>query len=142
MGLIPAPLFSPARRRRQNDRGLIMRIWDLDPRRLCRNHLLGEHRELHCIWTVITLGKKGYSRHPETLRWHGRLKALYARHTALVTEMESRGYHHKSPLDKRLAAGRAVQDKFIDPPRRQLELLRAKKCACNTAPGNTAVRPG
>lgn len=35
-----------------------MRIWDLSPKRLCRNHLLGEHRELHAIWAG---GKKGYS---------------------------------------------------------------------------------
>jgi len=107
-----------------------MRIWDIAPRRLCRNHLLGEHRELHCIWTVITKGKKGYSRHPETLRWHGRLKALYLRHELLVAEMERRGYCHKSPLEKRLAAGRAAQDRFVDTPRRQIELLRAKKCGC------------
>jgi hypothetical protein len=26
---------------------LEMRIWDIEPRKLCRNHLLGEHRELH-----------------------------------------------------------------------------------------------
>ena len=107
-----------------------MRIWDLEPSRLCRNHLLGEHRELHCIWVVLTQGKIGYSRHPETLRWRGRLKALYLRHAALVTEMEQRGYNHKSPLDKRLAKGRAVQDIFIDPPARQLKLLAAKKCGC------------
>ncbi len=110
-----------------------MRIWDIEPGRLCRSHLLGEHRELHCIWVVLTQGKKGYSRHPETLRWRGRLKALYLRHTALVNEMEQRGYNHYSPLEKNLAAGRAVQDIFIDTPRRQLALLAAKKCACRTA---------
>lgn len=107
-----------------------MRIWDLKPRGLCRNHLLGEHRELHCIWVVLTQGKKGYSRHPETLRWRGRLKALYLRHSELAAEMESRGYRHKSPLDGRLASGSAVQDKFIDSPRRQRQLLAAKNCAC------------
>jgi len=109
-----------------------MRIWDIEPRRLCRNHLLGEHRELHCIWVVLTQGKKGYSRHPETLRWRGRLKALYLRHTTLVSEMEHRGYRHKSPLDKRLATGRAVHNVFIDTPQLQLKLLAAKKCGCRT----------
>ena len=107
-----------------------MRIWDIKPRRLCRNHLLGEHRELHCIWVVLTQGKKGYSRHPETLRWRGHLKALYLRHTKLVAEMEYRGYRHKSPLDRRLASGSSVQNKYIDSPRRQLMLLAAKKCEC------------
>lgn len=76
--------------------------------------------------------KTGYSRHPETLRWHGRLKALYLRHAEEVAEMERRGYSHRSPLPARLATGRAVQDKFIDTPRRQLVLLKAKKCACDT----------
>jgi len=28
-----------------------MRIWDIPPKRLCRSHLLGEHRELHAIWS-------------------------------------------------------------------------------------------
>ena len=107
-----------------------MRIWDLEPGILCRNHLLGEHLELHCIWTVITQGKKGYSRHPETLRWVGRLKALYLRHEKLVAEMESRGYNHISPLDKKLATGSSTQKEFIDPPGRQLRLLAAKKCDC------------
>ena len=67
-----------------------MRIWDVEPRELCRAHLLGEHRELHGLWNILTLGKTGYSRHPETLRWAGRLAALYARHEALVHEMQRR----------------------------------------------------
>jgi hypothetical protein len=66
-----------------------MRIWDLPSKRLCRNHLLGEHRELHAIWSVLVNGKKGYSRHPETLRWKGKLKALFGRHEALVMENEA-----------------------------------------------------
>jgi len=50
-----------------------MRIWDLSPKKLCRAHLLGEHRELHAIWSVLVNGKKGYARHPETWAWvfHG-----------------------------------------------------------------------
>jgi hypothetical protein len=107
-----------------------MRIWDLAPERLCRNHLLGEHRELHGLWNVLTLGKKGYARHPETLRWKGRLKALFLRHEHLALELARRGYRHRTPLDRRLATGRAVQDAFVDSPRRQLRLLRAKGCAC------------
>jgi hypothetical protein len=107
-----------------------MRIWDLPPSRLCRQHLLGEHRELHAVWTVITEGKAGYARHPETLRWRGKLRALYARHGRLAAEMSRRGYAHASPLNRSLASGRGVQDAFVDPPRRQMRLLRAKGCAC------------
>lgn len=108
-----------------------MRIWDVSPKRLCRQHLLGEHRELHAIWAVITQGRKGYSRHPETLRWVGRLAALYRRHEALVREMRARGYNHYSPLPKRQAKGKSRQSIFIDTPRQQHKILRAKKCACN-----------
>ena len=107
-----------------------MRIWDLEPRILCRQHLLGEHRELHGLWNILTLGKRGYSHHPETRRWEGKLAALYARHTALVAEMTRRGYTHHSPLDARMARGSGVQDTFIDSPAKQRALLRAKDCDC------------
>jgi hypothetical protein len=107
-----------------------MRIWDIAPRRLCRAHLLGEHRELHAIWSVLTQGKRGYSRHPETLRWKGKLRALYKRHEAQVAEMERRHYQHHSPLDRRLATGSVMQNKWIDSPRRQRVLLKAKGCEC------------
>ena len=68
-----------------------MRIWDISPSKLCKNHLLGEHRELHAMWAVITEHKKGYSLHPETLRWNGKLKAMYQRHEKLVDEMKKIG---------------------------------------------------
>jgi hypothetical protein len=107
-----------------------MRIWDLRPKLLCRQHLLGEHRELHAIWTVLTRERKGYSRHPETLRWKGRLRALYRRHEALVLEMTRRGYQHHSPLDPRRASGSARQTVYVDPPARQRAILKKKGCAC------------
>jgi hypothetical protein len=86
-----------------------VRIWDVDPALLCDRHLLGEHRELHAIWSILTTGKRGYRDHPETVRWRGRLAALYARHEAQVTEMGGRGFRHGSPLDRRLATGDADQ---------------------------------
>lgn len=107
-----------------------MRIWDVDPQLLCRSHLLGEHRELHGLWNILTRGLRGYSRHPETRRWEGRLAALYSRHEALVAEMTRRGYRHHSPLDPALATGSAVQDVFVDRPDAQIVILRAKGCAC------------
>lgn len=113
-----------------------MRVWDVDPAILCRSHLLGEHRELHGLWNILVReeqgeGTSGYANHPETRRWEGRLKALYARHEALVAEMTRRGYNHASPLDVRLATGKAVQDRYVDPPGRQFDILRRKGCACN-----------
>ena len=82
------------------------------------------------MWNILTQGKQGYGRHPETLRWVGRLAALYLRHEALVEEMRSRGYRHRSPLDRSLATGSEVQDKRIDSLIRQYELLCGKPCPC------------
>jgi hypothetical protein len=107
-----------------------MRIWDIEPARLCRSHLLGEHRELHGLWNILSRDLRGYRMHPETRRWEGRLAALFARHEALVAEMLHRGYRHASPLDVRLASGLPTQDLFVDSPARQLEILAAKPCEC------------
>jgi hypothetical protein len=107
-----------------------MRIWDLPPKRLCRQHLLGEHRELHAIWVVITKGKKGYASHPETMRWRGKLAALYTRHDLLVEEMTARGYHHRTPLSKKQAKGSKTQKTFVNSRKEQVEILKKKGCNC------------
>jgi hypothetical protein len=107
-----------------------MRIWDLPPRLLCRQHLLGEHRELHAIWLILIGRNRGYAQHPETLRWVGKRAALFLRHQALVAEMERRGYTHASPLDARLATGERRQRTRLIPIAEQKELLRQKGCAC------------
>ena len=106
-------------------------MWDLPCEILCRQHLLGEHREIHAIWSVLTKNKKGYRSHPETLRWKGKLLALYYRHEYTVSEMKRRGYMHDSPLDKSLAVGqKGRQTTFIDVPASQREILHQKKCEC------------
>ncbi|MFA4973493.1 MAG: pyrimidine dimer DNA glycosylase/endonuclease V [bacterium] len=107
-----------------------MRVWDISPKKLCASHLLGEHVEIHAIWSVITKNKKGYSRHPETNRWRGKLKALYLRHETVAEEMQRRGYNHKSKLNQKLATGEGEQRYFLNSPQEQKEILRKKKCAC------------
>lgn len=107
-----------------------MRIWDVPPSVLCRKHLLGEHRELHALWTILTENKKGYTHHPETLRWKGKLKALFLRHEAQVEEMHDRGYNHKSNLNKHLATGSAKQTEWVNSISEQKELLKNKQCDC------------
>ena len=68
--------------------------------------------------------------HPETIRWKGKLKAMYLRHEELVAEMVSRGYRHHSPLDKRKATGKSKQDIFVDMPEKQAQILKQKGCCC------------
>jgi Pyrimidine dimer DNA glycosylase len=107
-----------------------VRIWDLDPASLCDRHLLGEHRELHAIWSILTTGKRGYRDHPETMRWRGRLAALYLRHDAQVAEMRRRGFRHASPLDHCLATGAAQQTELVGSVEGQRERLARHACAC------------
>jgi hypothetical protein len=109
-----------------------MRVWDIHPKHLCKKHLLSEHRELHGLWNILTKhgGKGGYSKHPETLRWIGKTKALYERHKNLTRELKERGYKHNSPLDKKLAKGSSKQQIFINTIREQKIILKNKPCEC------------
>ena len=107
-----------------------MRIWDISPKYLCRKHLIAEHGELHSLWLIIINKKKGFSKHPETMRWRGKLKALYLRHEKLITEMKRRGYNHKSLLDKRFAKGKVVQNVYVDSKIMQRKILKRKPCEC------------
>ena len=107
-----------------------MRIWDIPAKKLCRNHLLGEHRELHAIWSILTKNKRGYSRHPETIRWKNKLAALYLRHKKLTKEMKYRGYRHNSNLNRKFATGLQKQNIFIDSHKEQKRILKSKNCDC------------
>jgi len=75
--------------------------------------------------SIIVNGKKGYSRHPETLRWMDCGWALNKRHQLLSAEMRLRGYNDKSPVHTRKNKGR-WPDTFIDEPYVQIRLLREK----------------
>ncbi len=107
-----------------------MRIWDISPKKLCNQHLLGEHRELHAIWSILLNDRKGYRSHPETKRWVGKNKALFFRHQELVKEIKRRGYNHFSPLDKKLALGKLSQDKLLNTMVEQKRILKDKNCPC------------
>ena len=102
-----------------------MRVWDVHPGYLNRQSLLGEHRELHGIASILSQDKKGYSRHPETKRWKGRGWAIRQRHRLLAAEMAFRGYHDRTLVRLRSAAGQ-WPDSFIDTPGRQFALLARK----------------
>lgn len=102
-----------------------MRIWDINPGYLNRQSLLGEHRELHGIASIIVNSKTGYSKHPETLRWKNYGWALVKRHNLLSFEMQLRGYTEKSPLYLNTKKG-YWPDNYIDLPHEQFSILKKK----------------
>lgn len=75
------------------------RMWMLPPRVLCREHLLGEHKEVHQL--VGTLENHDHGQaiaegHAE--RGQVDTSLLQVRHDALAQEMERRDYAHDSPM--------------------------------------------
>jgi len=74
-----------------------MRMWMVNPRIMCRQHLLGEHLEIHMFAGTIREKKSLVGYVENNLFEAGSLKV---RHDRLVKEMVRRGYDHKSVLRK------------------------------------------
>lgn len=76
-----------------------MRQWNIDPVLLCRQHLLGEHKEMHMLAGCLVRGKSiaGYIR-DGFLQVH----TFLARHDELVAEMIRRGYRHIKPMPENI----------------------------------------
>ena len=111
-----------------------MRIWDLPVQILCDQHLLGEHRELHAIWTYLTTDKGGsYRKHPETLRWVGKELALAKRHSEEVREMMKRGFDHHSSLPLFVSNDKSSEDQnnYVNTLTEQIQNIKSKHCKCN-----------
>lgn len=72
-----------------------MRMWNVDPRKLCNQHLTGEHVELHMFVGSI---RKGISMDGYIKNGMLEVHNIRKRHKQLVEEMERRGMNHKSPL--------------------------------------------
>ena len=72
-----------------------MRMWGVDPKQMCRQHLLGEHVELHMQAGTI-LADRSLEGFYATGLIDSRLTVV--RHAALVKEVEARDYQHHSPL--------------------------------------------
>jgi hypothetical protein len=78
-----------------------MRMWMVDPKYMCRQHLLGEHSEVHALAGSLRKGDiRRYVRNLEGLAGANCLEisSLVERHDILVREMTARGYNHQSPL--------------------------------------------
>jgi len=103
-----------------------MRVWDVAAGYLSRQSLLGEHRELHGLHSILIHHKIGYSRHPETLRWVGCVNALVRRHDLLAAEMRLRGYFDRTPLVKDRGRRFRWPLSFVTAPVDQFLLLDSK----------------
>lgn len=72
-----------------------MRMWMVDPKIMCRKHLLGEHAELHMFVGTI---RKGVSLAGYVSRGLVDTTQIVSRHEALAQELLDRGYNHVSPM--------------------------------------------
>lgn len=74
-----------------------MRMWMVEPRLLCRKHLLGEHSEIHKHRHVF---EKGWSIDKRIELPNPQIEPLSmeSRHDEIVKEMKLRGYNHQSPF--------------------------------------------
>jgi len=88
-----------------------MRMWKADPSIMCRQHLLGEHVEMHMFAGTFrrNISFKGYMK-------NGLIDTnmVEERHDDLVAEMIKRGYNHNSPIDSTLCEGIANKYKYED----------------------------
>lgn len=73
-----------------------MRMWNVDVKKMCRKHLLGEHVEMHMFVSSVKNGKslQGFI-NTGLVEVHN----IKKRHDELVQEMLFRGYKHKTPLN-------------------------------------------
>lgn len=99
-----------------------MRMWMIDPRTMCRQHLLGEHVECHMLAVCLRQGRNldGYLERQLLEPQH-----VAARHDILVAEMEARGYRHRSPLEQP-----AEPPSGYVPPAQSAAELRGRCPAC------------
>ena len=72
-----------------------MRMWLVEPRTMCRQHLLGEHLEMHMFNSCIEGGRNlsGYIDHGLVMPHY-----IHLRHDDLAVEMLARGYNHTTPI--------------------------------------------
>ena len=91
----------------------MVRIWCVPVQELNRQHLLGEHAELHCIVGALQGKYQAYQNNPETLRFKDRIEELYFRHEQQVQEIIKRGYKHNSPLPQSNQPYTCTKDEYM-----------------------------
>lgn len=105
-----------------------MRMWGVSPKFMCREHLMGEHLEIHMFLGTI---RKKISIHGYVKNNLVEPRSLILRHEELVREIKRRGYTHKSPVeDPDLSyLPEDIANAKLDKPRAAIELFRrCTKC--------------
>lgn len=106
-----------------------MRMWMVNPKLLCRKHLLGEHSEIHKHRHVF---EKGWSIEKRVIKPFPQIepKSMEMRHNALVDEMIARGYKHQSPYSQpSLDAYKGVNDIIVNTKHSIMDLYeRCEDC--------------
>lgn len=102
-----------------------MRMWMVDPFILCRQHLLGEHVELHMFVGHLTRGNSVDGYVAKNLLESATIEK---RHKALAVEMKRRGYNHRSKLVYRdtLSLGKINRKDALDELLRRCKLCRIR----------------
>jgi hypothetical protein len=72
-------------------------MWMVEPKTLCRHHLLGEHFELHKFRHVFVKKQDVSTRIKRNQIFP---KLMKQRHDELANEMIRRGYNHNSPYEQ------------------------------------------
>lgn len=104
-----------------------MRMWMVDPKIMCRNHLLGEHRELHAIAGLIRK-KKSLDGYLSEGLIDPRL--LQSRHLALSKEMSQRGYYDAESIGVLDLSYLRLEDRPYVDAEESLRILLSRCSAC------------
>lgn len=103
-----------------------MRMWMVDPRGMCRMHLIGEHGEIHKHRHVF---ERGYS--IAGRRGQIEPQAMWIRHDELAAEMVRRGHKHDSPYEQPNLSSYSDEDRYgtvdVDASRAELN-SRCPEC--------------
>jgi len=96
----------------------------VDPKIMCRQHLLGEHAEIHMFIGTIS---RGYSVKGYLEKGLLEVHSLYDRHDELVREMKHRNYRHYSTISETWKQARMLGSIDKDKNLKQL-IMRCSRC--------------
>lgn len=102
-----------------------MRMWNVNPELLCRQHLLGCHTEMHMF---IGCMKKGTSLKGYIEKGLVEVQHIKREHDRIAEEMVKRGYRHLTPLEQNICydAGYVNSEQNINELRNRCEKCKQR----------------